>query len=96
MFFLEAFFDSLLLVMWIVDFILLANAFKDAIPYTIVRFILAGIITFLLVIPYTWFAILIFLALFGYAFFWGFQPWTWGIPEDEDEDDKSFKAKIGR
>ncbi|MFH1779765.1 MAG: hypothetical protein ABH803_01310 [Candidatus Micrarchaeota archaeon] len=95
---LAAFFDALLLVIWIIDFIALNNVLKGVVSSSLISLVIAGMVTYLLVIPYTWFAIVLFFALFGYAFFWGFQPWDWGTEEkefyDADKDAKKMKYAV--
>lgn len=82
------FIEALTLIVIIIDFIMMYTFFKEIInPF--VGIMISVLVTFLLVIPYGWFAWLIFFSSFAYSFFWGFQPWTWAKGGGKSQDEES-------
>lgn len=76
-FFLD-FMEALLVVIWIIDFFVVYGTFYPEITHSqIVGLVVTAVIMFLLVIPFSWMAWVVFFIGFAYAFFWGFKPWTW-------------------
>ncbi|MFH1056329.1 MAG: hypothetical protein V1717_00835 [Candidatus Micrarchaeota archaeon] len=83
--FLFDFIEALTMIITIIDFIVIYKLFyPDIVKSQIIGFVIAVLVVFLLVIPYTWFAWFLFLAGFAYSFFWGFKPWTWAKDKDRD------------
>jgi hypothetical protein len=73
------FFDALQVIVLILDFILIYRFFyPTVIPSPLIALIVNTLIVFLLVIPFPWFADLVFAFFFFYGFFGGFKPWEWG------------------
>ncbi|MBI3588197.1 hypothetical protein HY095_03310 [Candidatus Micrarchaeota archaeon] len=72
------FFEAMGLVVLILDFVLLYRLFYPGIVGAkAIALFITTVITFLLLIPYPWFAWLLFFVLFLYAFFGSFRPWDW-------------------
>lgn len=65
------FFDSLGIIVVILDFILVYRLFYPSLVGSqVLGIALAAMVTFMLILPYGWFAWLIFICLFLYSFFW--------------------------
>lgn len=81
------FIDALTLVIIILDFVgLYKYIYPELVASQIVGLVITTIITFLLIIPYPWFAWLMFGLTIAYSFFWGFKPWTWAKEDSQGED----------
>ncbi len=87
--FLFDFVEALTLIVVIIDFIMVYIIFRDTLNGQLVALVMSAIITFLLVIPYPWFAWLIFFSTFAYSFFWGFRPWTWAKEGERNLDEEA-------
>ena len=81
------FFEALDFIVILFDFFLIYSRFlyPDVVSSKLVAILIDIVIMFLLVIPYSIARWGIFILLFGFAFFWGFQPWTWGLDVDNDK-----------
>lgn len=79
-------FEALDFIIVLFDFFLIYTRFlyPDVVGNKLVAILLDVIIMFVLVIPYPIARWGIFVILFGFAFFWGFQPWTWGEQASSD------------
>jgi len=86
------FFDALDFIVIIFDFLLIYSRwlYPDVVGSKLVAILVDILIMFLLVIPYPIARYGIFVLLFGFAFFWGFQPWTWGQEAYGPMEDKGL------
>ncbi|MBS3070342.1 hypothetical protein J4220_02435 [Candidatus Micrarchaeota archaeon] len=83
------FMDALTLIIIILDFVMLYKyIYPEMVSSQIVGIVITTVITFLLIIPYAWFAWLVFGLTVAYSFFWGFKPWTWATDKKEREDEE--------
>ena len=91
------FFETLDFLVMLLDFFLIYSRwlYPDVIANKLVAILVDVAIMFLFVIPFSVARWGIFLVLFGFAFFWGFQPWTWG-QEAQSELDKKGGPTVGQ
>jgi len=69
---------NLEIIVLIIDFIMLYRLFYPSISGSqLVGIAMAALITFLIIIPSSFFMWLVFFGLFFYSFFWNFRPWDW-------------------
>lgn len=87
------FWEAFNVVIIVMIFIAMYNMFyPELLSSKLLATIVTATIIFLVVIPFDWFRYLMFVYFFMYAFFWQFQPWTWGRQPSKDEIEKEDKA----